>query len=317
MAETAQVVVGIDVSKAKLDIAVLPGGEQFTVTNDSKGVKALVERLKPLVPLRVVVEATGRLERLAVGQLAEAGLPVVVVNPGRVRHYAKARGQRAKTDLIDARLIAEFAHDLKPELHPLADGQTQALNALCQRRNQLLEMQQMENNRLERADAPTRKSLKAVLRTVQRELEHVEQDIDRHIRDSPAWQAKRQVLTSMKGIANTSCHALLAWLPELGQCSRQRICALVGVAPYDDDSGQWHGRHRIAGGRSAVRRVLYMATLSAVRFNPVLRDYYQRLLTRGVAPKAALIAALRKLLTILNAMVRDNTPWRPPCLAAA
>jgi transposase len=195
----------------------------------------------------------------------------------------------------------------------LPDAATQALAALCQRRNQLLEMQQMEHNRLERADAATGKSIKAVLRTLQHQLEQVEQDIDRSIRNTPIWQAKCELLASMKGIGAISCSALLAWLPELGQCSRQKICALVGVAPYDDDSGQWHGRRHIAGGRAAVRRVLYMATLSAIRFNPALRDYYQRLLSRGVEPKAALIAALRKMLTILNAMVRDNTPWRPPC----
>jgi len=308
-----QVVVGIDVSKAKLDVAILPSGEQFTVSNDRDGIARLVKRLRPLAPSRVVLEATGKLERPAVSELAAAGLPVAVVNPGRVRHYAKARGQRAKNDPIDARLIAEFGRDLDLEFHPLPDAETQALAALCQRRNQLLEMQQMENNRLERADSATRKSLKAVLRTLQRELEHVDKDTERSIRNSPIWQAKRELLVSMKGIGETSCSALLAWLPELGQFSRQKICALVGVAPYDDDSGQRHGRRQIAGGRAAVRRVLYMATLAAVRFNPVLRDYYQRLLTRGVEPKAALIAALRKMLTILNAMVRDNTPWRPPC----
>jgi len=308
-----QVVVGIDVSKAKLDVALLPSGELFTVSNDRRGIGQLVQRLKSLAPNRVVLEATGKLERLAVSELAAAGLPVAVVNPGRVRHYAKARGKRAKTDPIDARLIAEFAQDLAPEFHPLPDAETQALAGLCQRRNQLLEMQQMENNRLERADAATCKSIKAVLRTLERELEQVDQDIDRSIRNSPIWQAKRELLATMKGIGATSCSALLAWLPELGQFSRQRICALVGVAPYDDDSGEWHGRRQIAGGRAVVRRVLYMATLSAVRHNPVLRAYYQRLLERGVKPKAALIAALRKMLTILNAMVRDNTPWRPPC----
>jgi transposase len=312
-----QVVVGIDVSKAKLDLAILPSGEQFTVSNDRHGIDRLLQRLRPLAPSRVVLEATGKLERLAASELAAAGLAVAVVNAGQVRHYAKARGKKAKTDPIDARLIAEFARDLEPEFHPLPDAETQALAALCQRRHQLLEMQQMENNRLERAEAATRKSIKAVLRTLQRELEQVEEDTDRSIRNSPIWQAKRELLTSMKGIGETSCSALLAWLPELGQISRQKICALVGVAPYDDDSGEWHGRRHVAGGRAAVRRVLYMATLSAVRHNPVLHVYYQRLRDRGVEPKSALIAALRKMLTILNAMVRDNTPWRPPCPTSA
>jgi transposase len=307
------VVVGIDVSKAKLDLAVLPGGEQFTVGNDRAGIASLMERLKALAPARVVLEATGKLERLAVSELAGAGLTVVVVNPGRVRHYAKACGKRAKTDPIDARLIAEFARDLKPQFHPLPDAQTQALAALCQRRQQLLEMQGMENNRLERSEPAIRKSIKAALRFLQRELEQVEQEIEQRIKESPIWQAKSELLASMKGIGATSCSALLAWLPELGQFSRQKICALGGVAPYDDDSGDWHGRRRIAGGRAAVRRVLYMATLSAVRHNPDLNVYYQRLLDRGVAPKSALIAALRKMLTILNAMLRDNAKWRPLC----
>ena len=311
-----QVVVGIDVSKAKLDVAILPGGEQFTTSNDRDGIARLLQRLQPLAPTRVVLEATGKLERLAVSEMAGAGLPVAVVNPGRVRHYAKARGKRAKTDPIDARLIAEFALDLKPESHSLPDAATQALAALCQRRNQLLEIQQMENNRLERAERAASKSIKAMLRFLQRELEKVEQEIDQSIRNSPIWQARRELLASMKGIGETSCNALLAWLPELGQLSRQKICALVGVAPYDDDSGDWHGRRHIAGGRASVRRVLYMAALSATRFNPVLRDHYQRLLARGVEPKAALIAAVRKMLTILNAMARDNTPWRAPCLTA-
>jgi len=308
-----RVVVGIDVSKAKLDVAILPSGEQFTVSNDQSGIARLVQRLRPLQPDRVVLEATGKLERLAVSELISAELPVAVVNPGRVRHYAKARGKRAKSDPLDARLIAEFTQDLPPELYPLPDADTQALAGLCQRRNQLLEMQQMENNRLERADPATCKSIKAVLRMLQRALEEVEQEIERRIKNSPVWQAKRELLASMKGIGVTSCSALLAWLPELGQFSRQRICALAGVAPYDDDSGERHGRRQIAGGRAVVRRVLYMATLSAVHHNPVLKAYYQRLLERGVKPKSALIAALRKMLTILNAMIRDNTPWRPPC----
>jgi transposase len=310
-----QVVVGIDVSKAKLDIAVLPSGEQLTVSNDHKGIAELVQRLKHLAPTRVVLEATGKLERLAVSELAGVGLPVVVVNPGRVRHYAKARGKRAKSDPIDARLIAEFARDLELEFYPLPDADTQALAALCQRRNQLMEMQQMETNRLERAEPATRKSIQASLRFLQREIEQMEEEIERRIKKFPGWEAKRELLASMKGIGTVSCSALLAWLPELGQFSRQKICALVGVAPYDDDSGEWHGRRHIAGGRAAVRRVLYMATLSAVRYNPVLHAYYQRLRERGVEPKSALIAALRKMLTILNAMVRDNTPWRPPCPA--
>jgi transposase len=174
-------------------------------------------------------------------------------------------------------------------------------------------MKQMESNRLERVARSSQKSIKAHLRFLERQVEQVEQEIERSIKNSPIWQAKRELLDTMPGIGKVSCSTLLARLPELGQFSRQKICALVGVAPYDDDSGQWHGRRHIAGGRAGVRQVLYMATLTAVTHNPVLRAYYQRLLARGVKQKAALIAALRKMLTILNAMVRDNTPWRPPC----
>ena len=308
-----QVVVGIDVSKAKLDIAILPSGDQFTVSNDRRDIGELLQRLLPLAPNRVVLEATGKLEQLVVSELAAAGLAVVVVNPAQVRHYAKARGKWAKSDPIDARLIAEFARDLQPELHPLPDAETQALAALCQRRNQLLEMEQMEKSRLQRAPRTNQKSIKAMLRFLRRQIEQIEKQIEHSIRNSPLWQAKRELLESMPAIGKVNSSTLLARLPELGQFTRQKICALVGVAPYDDDSGQWHGRRHIAGGRASVRRVLYMATLSAVRCNPALRAYYQRLLARGVKEKAALIAVLRKMLTILNAMVRDNAPWRPPC----
>ncbi len=312
-----EVVVGIDVSQAKLDVAVLPSREQFTVSNDATGVAQLKSRLLALVARRVVLEATGKLERLAVSELGAAGLVVVLVNPGQVRHYAQARGQRAKTDEIDARLIAEFARDLRPEFHPLPDAETRALAALCRRRTQLLEMLGAETNRLERAEAVIRKSLKVTIRTLERELQRVEDDIDQSIRNSPMWQVKAKLLATMKGIGPVSGSALLSRLPELGQVSRQKICALVGVAPFADDSGDYHGRRHISGGRADLRKVLYMATLAAVRCNPTLRTYYQRLLARGVKPKAAIIAALRKLLTILNAMLRDNTPWRPPCQASA
>src|ERR1700730_7893290 len=193
-------------------------------------------------------------EHLAASELAAAGLPVAVVNPGQVRHYAKARGQRAKTDKIDARLIAEFARDLQPAIHPLPDAQTQALAALCQRRNQLLEMQQMENHRLERAARASQKSIKAVLRFLDRQVAQVEQELDESIKQSPIWQAKRKLLESVPSIARVSSSTLLVRLPELGQCSRQKICALVGVAPYEDDSGEWHGRRHIAGGRHLCAR---------------------------------------------------------------
>jgi transposase len=199
-----QVVVGIDVSKAKLDVAVVPSGEQFTVSNDRHGIGELLQRLSPLAPSRVVLEATGKLEQLAVSELAAAGLPVVVVNPAQVRHYAKARGKRAKTDPIDARLIAEFARDLQPELRPLPDAETQALAALCQRRNQLLEMEQMEKSRLQRAPRANQQSIKAMLRFLRRQIEQVEKQIEHSIRNSPLWQAKRELLESMPSARSTA-----------------------------------------------------------------------------------------------------------------
>ena len=239
---------------AKLDVALLPGGEQFTVSNDRHRIGELLRRVSPLAPSRVVLEATGKLEQLAVSQLAAAGLAVVVINPAQVRHYAKARGKWAKTDPIDARLIAEFARDLEPELRPLPDAETQALAALCRRRNQLLEMEQMEKSRLQRAPRANQKSIKAKLRLVRRQVEQVEQQIEHSIRHSPLWQAKRELLESMPAIGKVNSSTLLARLPELGQFTRQKICALVGVAPYNDDSGQWHGRRHTAGAvRVSVR----------------------------------------------------------------
>ena len=225
-----QVVVGIDVSKAKLDVALLPGGEQFTVSNDRHGIGELLRRVSPLAPSRVVLEATGKLEQPAVSELAAAGLPVVVINPAQVRHYAKARGKWAKTDPIDARLLAEFARDLEPELRPLPDAETQALAALCQRRKQLLEMERMENNRLQRAPRANQKSIKAMLSFLRRQIEQVEKQIEDSIRSSPLWQAKRELLESIPAIGNVNSSTLLARLPELGQFTRQKICALVGVA---------------------------------------------------------------------------------------
>lgn len=312
-----EVVVGIDVSKAKLDVAILPSGEEFSVSNDLAGVTRLKQRLLELAPKRVVLEATGKLERLAVTELGGAGLPVIVVNPRRVRHYAEALGQRAKTDAIDKRVIVAFARDMKDlEVHPLPDAQTQALAALCRRRRQLMQMLEAENSRLERAEAVIQRSIKGLIRSLQRELERVEKKLDQSIRKSPQRQATRELVQTMTGIGEVNGCTVVAWLPELGRCSRQRITALVGIAPYPDQSGESDRRRHIAGGRAELRQSLYMAALSAVRFNPTLRDYYQRLLARGVAKKAATIAALRKMLTILNAMVRDNTPWRPPCPSA-
>ena len=218
-----QVVVGIDVSKAKLDVALLPGGEQFTVSNDRHGIGELLRRVSPLAPSRVVLEATGKLEQLAVSELAAAGLPVVVINPAQVRHYAKARGKWAKTDPIDARLIAEFARDLEPELRPLPDAETQALAALCQRRNQLLEMEQMEKSRLQRAPRANQKSIQAMLRFVRRQVEQVEKQIEHSIRHSPLWQAKRELLESMPAIGKVNSSTCSPVCPSSGSSRARRF----------------------------------------------------------------------------------------------
>jgi transposase len=305
--------VGIDVAKAELVLAVRPSGERWTVANDERGVRTLVDRFRADRPDLIVLEATGGYELLCVGALASAGLPVVVVNPRQVRDFAKATGQLAKTDRIDADLLALFAERVRPEVRALPDAAAQELEALLARRRQLLEMLQAERNRLGqvfgRGKQPVKKSLKGHIAFLERELRITDNDLGEMIRQSPAWRERDDLLQSVPGIGPIMSRTLLADLPELGHLSRREIAKLVGVAPLSRDSGTMRGRRFVHGGRATVRAVLYMAALVATKRNAVIRAFYQRLLAVGKPRKLALVACMRKLLTILNTMVRTNQRW--------
>ena len=305
----APVFVGIDVSKAQLDVAVRPDG-RFAVSNDDAGIAQVIERLSAGPPTLVVVEATGGFEMPLAGALAAAGFPVVVVNPRQVRDFAKATGRLAKTDALDAQTLAHFAEVIRPELRPLPDEQTQALAAILARRRQLVEMLTAEKNRLGSAPKPVRKSLRTHIAWLERELSHTDSDLAQAIRESPVWHEKDELLRSTPGVGPVLTTTLLADLPELGRLTGKQIAALVGVAPLNRDSGTFRGKRTVWGGRAQVRGALYMAALVASRFNPVIRAFYQRLCTAGKAKKVALTACMRKLLIILNAMLKHRTPWR-------
>lgn len=309
--------VGIDVAKADLVVALSPGGECWTVTNDERGVRSLVRRLSEVSPELIVLEATGGLELMAVGELAAASLPVVVVNPRQVRHYAKATGELAKTDRIDARIIALFAERVRPEVRIIPDEDARELDALLGRRRQLLEMLQAEKNRLGQlqlfpgkpSKQQVRKSIKKHISFLERELRVAETDLGDAVRKSPLWREKDDLLQSVPGVGRVLSFTLLSNLPELGRLSRREIAKLVGVAPLSRDSGTLRGHRFVQGGRSGVRSALYMGALVATRYNPVIRSFYQRLLEAGKPKKLALVACMRKLLTILNTMVRNGERW--------
>lgn len=303
-----QVFVGIDVSKAQLDMALRPEG-RFSASNDEAGVAQILERLKAAPPTLVVLEATGGLEIPITGVLAAAGVPVVVVNPRQVRDFAKATGKLAKTDALDAQVLAHFAEVLRPALRPLPDAQTQALAALLARRRQLVEMLTAEKNRLSSAHTPVRTSLRTHIAWLERALSHTDRDLAHAIRESPVWREQDDLLQSVPGIGPVGTSTLLANLPELGTLTGKQIAALVGVAPLNRDSGTWRGKRTVWGGRAQVRAILYMSALTATRFNPVIRVFYQRLCAAGKAKKVALTACMRKLLIILNAMMKHRTRW--------
>jgi transposase len=303
--------VGIDVSKAELEVACTTWAASQRLANASDGHDALVKMLRDVPVIRIVVEATGGYEREVVAALLAAKLPVVVVNPRQARDFAKATGRLAKTDAIDAAVLARFAEAIEPDLRPLADEKALVLQDHIARRRQLIQMRTAETNRMGKArHATVRSSIQAVLDTIDQQLQDLDKQLDQLIRQSPAWQEKVDLLKGVPGIGDQTARCLVAQLPELGQCSRQQIAALVGVAPINRDSGAMRGRRTIAGGRSAVRCALYMATLVAVRHNPMIRAYYRRLLSAGKLKKVALVAAMRKLLLVLNAMLRDQKPWR-------
>jgi transposase len=305
--------VGIDVAKGELVIAASPTAERWTVGNDERGVRTLVDRLRGAAPTLIVLEATGGYELLCVAALAAAELPVVVVNPRQVRDFARATGQLAKTDRLDADLLAQFAEKVRPAVRPLPTLDAQELDALLTRRRQLLEMLGAERNRLGQvfgaAKRPVRKSLKTHIAFLERELRIAESDLDAAVRGSPLWREQEDLLRSAPGIGPVVSRTLLADLPELGRLSRREIAKLVGIAPLSRDSGTLRGRRFVQGGRAPVRAVLYMAALVATRRNPVIRAFYMRLVAAGKPKKLALVACMRKLLTILNVMMRTKTRW--------
>jgi transposase len=303
--------IGIDVSKDRLDVHVRPSGQCFAALRDSNGLEQLVRKLRQLAPALIVLEATGGFEVTVAAALAGAHLPIAVVNPRQIRDFARATGRLAKTDALDAQVIALFAERIRPDARPLADADSQALAELVARRRQVVEMIGMETNRLHQGRNPRiQRMLRATLKTLTDQLAELDRDIDNTVRRSPIWRAADNLLTSVPGVGDVTAHTLIADLPELGQLDRRRIAALVGVAPINRDSGQMRGKRTIAGGRSDVRNALYMATLSAIRWNPVISKHYRSLVERGRPKKVALVACMRRLLGILNAILRTKSPWQ-------
>jgi transposase len=305
------IVVGIDVSKDRLDVAVRPTGEMFVVSRDAEGLDALIAKLTPLAPAAVAVEATGGYETVVAASLAAAGLAVVVVNPAQVRSFAQALGKRAKTDPLDAGVIAHFVEATKPQIRPLPDEETRLLADLVARRRQIVAMIVAERQRQKRlTNKRLQKSIARLLAALQKELSSLETDIDETVRGSPAWRAKEDLLASVPGVGKTIARTLLAELPELGSLDRRKVAALVGLAPWTRQSGKWKGKSFIGGGRADVRAALFLGAMVAARHNPELKAFRDRLVTAGKPKLVALVATARKLLTILNAIVRDKKPWQ-------
>jgi transposase len=305
--------VAIDVGKHKLEVALGSTGARWSQDNEARAIKQMCRRLARLSCARVLLEG-GSYQTVLVAALRAAGLPVVIINPRRVRDFANSIGQLAKTDRLDARVLALYGERIQPALRELPDEQTQLLHALWRRREQLIEMLGMEENRFEHAPPALARGLRGHIEFLRKQIKQAEDDLDRAVRGSHLWD-KYELLTSVPGVGPVLGAALLAALPELGRLNRAQIAARAGVAPFPDDSGSQHGARRITGGRWRLRRVLYVATVAAVRCNPVLKPFYQRLRTRGKLPKVALVAAMRRLLLMLNAMVSSHTSWRPPCPA--
>jgi transposase len=300
---------GIDVAKAQLDIAIRPSGERWAVPNDPNGVMTLVDRLQALQPPLIVLEATGGLERMVTSALATAGLPVVVVNPRQARDCARATGQLAKTDALDARALAHCADVIRPTPRPLPDAQTQELRALVGRRQQLIIMRTAEQHRLAGTNERLTQDITAHIAWLNARIATLDDDLETLLRASPLWRANDDLLQSAPGIGPVCARTFLLERPELGTLTRQQIAALVGVAPLNCDSGTLRGRRSIWGGRAHVRTVFYMGTLVATRFNPRIKAFYERLLAAGKLKKVALTACMHKFLTILNAMLKHRTPW--------
>ena len=318
---TDECVVGIDVAQASLMVGVVPARRTWEVAYTDDGLAALITTLQALAPVRVVLEGTGGLQGPAVAALAAAGLPVVVVNPRQIRDFAKATGQLAKSDTLDALVIADFGARIQPALRPLADAETVQLHALVTRRRQLVEMRRAEQQRLQRLEA--QRAGRRVCRDVtvhidwlSDRIDRLDTELQRTIEASPLWHGQEQLYRSVKCVGPVVARTLIAALPELGHLSRKTIAALGGVAPFICESGTWRGQRHIKGGRADVRRALYLAAMNGVRTNPVLTTYYQRLLAAGKPKKLAVVACAHKLLTILNAMARDQRPWQPMLVTA-
>jgi transposase len=302
--------IGIDVSKDRLDVHIRPSGESFAVARDGDGLAGLIERLRPLAPRLIAVEATGGFEIVVAAAIGGAGLPLAVVNPAQVRHYAQALGKRAKTDKVDAAVIARFAEATTPEPRPLPDEATQLLADLVARRRQIVGMIGAERQRARRLPRRLRKSCERVIRVLEKELAALDQEIDTSVRGTPAWREKEDLLASVPGVGQITARSMIAELPELGSLDRRRIASLVGVAPFTRQSGQWRGKAFIGGGRRSVRAALFLATMAAVRYNPVITAFHHHLIAAGKPKMVAMVACMRKLLTILNAIARDKNPWQ-------
>ncbi len=308
--EQEGIYVGIDVAKVRVDVAIRPGGDWCEVSNDEAGIAALVVQMQELNPAALVLEASGGLELPLVAALAAASLPVVVVNPRQVRDFAKATGRLAKTDALDAAVLAHFAEAVRPPLRPLRDAQTQDLNSLVTRRQQVVAMLVAERNRLSSTAMAVRPRVEAHILWLKQELDDLDKNLRETLRQSPVWREKDDLLRSVPGIGEQISLTLLAYLPELGTLNRRQIAALVGVAPFNRDSGTLRGKRTVWGGRAGVRSALYMGAMVASRHNPVIRDFYQRLLSAGKPKKVALTACMRKLLTMLNSMLKNGTSWQ-------
>lgn len=304
---------GIDVSKKELEVFLRPTGKSATFANDDEGITALVSFVKSFSPRLIVLEATGGLEMRSVSALAAKRCPVVVINPRQVRDFAKSTGRLAKTDSIDAGVLAHFAEAVRPELRALKDAEVQKLDAFNTRRRQIVDMLTAEKNRLVMAPLPIREDIQENIDWLEKRLAKVNKDIDRFIKKSPLWREKDNLLQSMPGVGPVLSATILSGLPELGALNRKQIAALVGVAPYNRDSGVFRGRRSIWGGRADVRSVLYMGAISAIRFNPVIKRFYERLRAAGKLHKVALTACMRKLLVILNTMMRQGKHWDTTC----
>src|SRR5215216_1219569 len=301
--------VGIDVSKERLDVCLMPEGEAFALANDQEGIDSLIERLEEAPPELVVLEASGRYERPAAASIAAAGIPVAVVNPRQARDYAKAIGRLAKTDRIDAEILARFAGAVGPKPSVLPDEEALTLQAILARRRQLSAILVAESNRAQMAPEAVARRIRAHVRWLEKEIERTDRDLDEAIGASATFKENEALLRSVPGVGPVLARTLLAELPELGTITHKRLCALVGVAPFNNDSGKRKGKREVWGGRAPVRAALYMGALVATRHNPLIAEFYERLLKAGKPKKVALVACMRKLLSILNAMLRDRTPW--------